>query len=78
MSRHAILVEASEYPIVLERSRTGFGAYAPDLPGCVAVGSTEAETLRLMAGAVEVHLAAMRRDGDPIPRPRQSRRAIAV
>jgi predicted RNase H-like HicB family nuclease len=57
------------YPVVVERSDTGFGAYAPDLPGCVATGATVAETLERMAGAIALHLAGMREDGEPIPEP---------
>lgn len=57
------------YPVVLERSRTGFGAYAPDLPGCVATGATAAATLERMAGAIALHLQGMREDGEPVPEP---------
>lgn len=57
------------YPVVLERSRTGFGAYAPDLPGCVATGPTVAVTLERMAEAIAAHVAGMWEDGEPIPEP---------
>jgi predicted RNase H-like HicB family nuclease len=57
------------YPVVLERSLTGFGAYAPDLPGCVATGATIAETLERMGHAIAAHLEGMRQDREPIPEP---------
>ncbi|MGC8474033.1 MAG: type II toxin-antitoxin system HicB family antitoxin [Candidatus Dormibacteria bacterium] len=57
------------YPVVVERSETGFGAYAPDLPGCVATGRTIAETLERMAVAIAAHLEGMGEDGEPIPEP---------
>ncbi|MEP7353608.1 MAG: type II toxin-antitoxin system HicB family antitoxin [Acidobacteriota bacterium] len=47
----------------------GFGAYAPDIPGCVSTGRTLEETRQRMAKAMEMHLSAMREDGDPIPVP---------
>ena len=53
--------------IVVEKSDNGFGAFAPDLPGCVAVGSTREETERLMREAIELHIEAMVKDGQPVP-----------
>lgn len=58
-----------KYLIIYEKSSTGYGAYAPDLPGCIAVGRTLKETKELMRGAIAMHLKAMREDGDPIPEP---------
>ena len=59
----------SKYVVLFEESNTGYGAYAPDLPGCVATGSTLDETRQRMAKAIEMHLSAMRQDGDQIPLP---------
>lgn len=50
-------------------TRTGFSAHVPDLPGCIAAGRTLGETKRLMAKAIEMHIALMREDGDEIPEP---------
>ena len=58
-----------KYAVVYERTSTGFSAYVPDLPGCVAAGKTLAETEKLIREAVELHLQGMREDGDPIPQP---------
>ena len=58
-----------KYAVVIETSETGYGAYVPDLPGCVAVGETFAETERLIREAVEFHLEALREDGVPVPTP---------
>jgi predicted RNase H-like HicB family nuclease len=57
------------YAIVIEKSETGYGAYVPDLPGCVAVGETLEETERLIREAVEFHLEGMRDDGILPPEP---------
>lgn len=59
-----------QYAVVIERGESSFGAYVPDLPGCVAVGETEAEARRLIREAIEFHLDGMREDGDPVPTPR--------
>ena len=59
----------NKFLVIFERSTTGYGAYAPDLPGCVATGRTLEETRQRMAKAIQMHLAAMREDGDQIPAP---------
>jgi predicted RNase H-like HicB family nuclease len=59
----------NKFLVIYEKSTTGYGAYAPDLPGCVATGRTLDETRQRMAKAMEMHLSAMREDGDPIPEP---------
>ena len=53
--------------ILVEKAEDGFGAYAPDLPGCVAMGATREETERLMREAIEMHVGAMIKDGQPVP-----------
>ena len=57
------------YAIVIEKSERNYGAWAPDLPGCVAVGDSVEEVEQLMREAIELHLAGMREDGEPIPPP---------
>jgi predicted RNase H-like HicB family nuclease len=57
------------YAIVIEKSANGFGAYVPDLPGCVALGDTVQETEGLIREAIALHLAAMRKEGQQIPEP---------
>lgn len=59
----------TKYLVLYEKSSTGYGAYAPDLPGCVATGHTLEETRARMSKAMELHLAAMREDGEAIPAP---------
>ena len=57
------------YAVVIEKSDTGYGAYVPDLAGCVAVGETVDETSRLIKEAIEFHLEGMREDGLAAPAP---------
>lgn len=62
-------MNAMRYAIVIEKSENNYGAWAPDLPGCVAVGDSVEEVERLMREAIEFHIEGMREDGDPIPPP---------
>jgi len=57
-----------KYAIVIEDAGANFSAYVPDLPGCVATGSTLEETERAIREAVEFHLDGLRSDNLPIPR----------
>ena len=66
------------YVVILEQGENGVGAYVPDLPGCVAVGETKEEALRLIQEAVELHLEGMREDGLPIPEPSSSSEYVEV
>ena len=53
--------------VLIEKGETSFGAYSPDVPGCVAVGDGEEEVLQLMEEALQAHLELMAQDGDPLP-----------
>jgi predicted RNase H-like HicB family nuclease len=55
------------FAVVIEKSENGFGAYVPDLPGCIAVGETINETATLIKEAISFHLEGMREDGQPLP-----------
>jgi predicted RNase H-like HicB family nuclease len=57
------------YAVVIEKSETGYGAYVPDLPGCVAVGETEEEVSKLIREAIEFHIEGLRLAGAPVPEP---------
>lgn len=58
-----------KYLIVIEPTQTGFSAYSPDLPGCVATGKTEEEVEREMREAMTFHVEGLRLEGYPIPEP---------
>ncbi len=57
------------YMVVIERGDDSWGIHVPDLPGCVAVGETREEALRLIREAIEFHIDGLRQDGAPIPTP---------
>lgn len=58
-----------QYLVVVEKGNTGYGAYVPDLPGCVAVAETRREVLKLIREAIALHIEALRQAGEPIPSP---------
>ncbi|HEX4750034.1 MAG TPA: type II toxin-antitoxin system HicB family antitoxin [Bryobacteraceae bacterium] len=59
----------NKYAVVIERGSTSYGAYVPDLPGCIAVGKTKAEVERLIAEAISLHIESLVEHGDPVPPP---------
>jgi len=66
------------YLVVFEKSPTGYGAYLPDLPGCVAVARTFKEVRKLIGKAVEMQVESMREHGEPIPEPTTLADSITV
>lgn len=67
-----------EFVVILEKGQGSIGAYVPDLPGCVAMGETREEALRLIREAIDIHLDGMRQDGLPIPEPSSTSELIRV
>jgi predicted RNase H-like HicB family nuclease len=58
------------YTIILEKAADGgYGAYVPDLPGCVGMGATKEEVLENIAEAIELHIEGMKAEGLTIPPP---------
>lgn len=66
------------YMVVVEEGPASFGAYVPDLPGCVAVGESRVEVLQLIQEAIEFHLEGLREDGEAIPHPHSSSEFVEV
>ncbi|HUF31437.1 MAG TPA: type II toxin-antitoxin system HicB family antitoxin [Gemmatimonadaceae bacterium] len=60
----------SRYLIVIEQTRTGFSAFSPDLPGCVATGASRSEVERNMREAIAFHVEGLKLDGIDVPEPR--------
>ena len=57
------------YAVVIEKAESNYSAYVPDLPGCVATGTSQSEVEASIREAIEFHLAGLREDGSPIPPP---------
>jgi len=67
-----------KYAVVIEKGETSFGAYVPDLPGCVAVGETREEAMTLIREAIEFHLESMKEDGEGTPEPHSETEYVEV
>jgi predicted RNase H-like HicB family nuclease len=66
------------YTVIIEKGPDSFGAYVPDLPGCVAAAETRAEVESLIRQAIAVHLEGMRREGMDVPEPASEAEEIEV
>ena len=58
-----------QYLVIIEKGPSSFGAYVPDLPGCIAVGETRTEVARLIHEAMEFHVQGLIEGGQPVPPP---------
>jgi predicted RNase H-like HicB family nuclease len=58
-----------KYAVVIEQTSTGYSAFVPDLPGCVATGATPEETEGAIADAIRFHIEGLQADGEPVPPP---------
>lgn len=67
-----------EYVVIVEQGETSFGAYVPDLPGCVAVGESRDEAIQLIREAIEMHIESLRENGESVPPPHSFVERIAV
>ncbi len=66
------------YMVVIEEGENSFGAYVPDLPGCVAVAESEEEVKKLIQEAIELHLEDLRDSGAETPKPLSKSEYIEV
>ena len=64
--------------VVIEKDESSYGAYVPDLPGCIAVGETHAETSRLIHKAIEFHVAGLFEDSQSVPPPASQAELVNV
>lgn len=67
-----------QYLVVIERSSSSYGAYVPDLPGCVAVGESQAEVEALIREAIEIHIEGLREHGEVIPEPTSTSQLVTI
>ena len=58
-----------EYVVVYEKSGTGWAAYVPDLPGCIATARTRKQVEKLIQEGIQIYLEETRESGEPIPKP---------
>ena len=67
-----------QYLVVVEKSENGYGAYVPDLPGCVAMAETREETVSLIQEAIEFHINGLKRSGESVPEPKSQGELVDV
>jgi predicted RNase H-like HicB family nuclease len=67
-----------EYLVVVEKGKSSYGAYVPDLPGCVAAAETRREVLKLIREAIALHIEALRAAGQSIPVPASKSEVVKV
>ena len=61
-----------QYKVVIEKGPTSYGAYVPELPGCVAAGETREEVSNLIREAIQIYIEELERNGLPVPQPSSS------
>ena len=59
--------QPEQFAVIIEKGETSYGAYVPELPGCIAVGETPQEVGQLMYEAIRRHLELLRETGEPYP-----------
>ena len=58
-----------KYTVIYEKSSTGYDAYVPDLPGCVATARTLEKTRKLIREAIAFHIESLKQHGERVPEP---------
>lgn len=67
-----------KYMVVVEEGSSSWGAYVPDLPGCVAAGESKDEVLLLIREAIEFHLDGLKESGESFPPPHSSSELVEI
>jgi len=68
----------TEYAVIIERGDRTFGAWVPDLPGCIAAGKSGAEVESRIREAIAFHIEGLRAAGEPVPEPVSRVTTVAV
>ena len=71
-------MNSMQYLVIVEKSENGFGAYVPDLPGCVASAETRKEVVTLIQEAIEFHIEGLKNSGEAVPRPKSQGELVDV
>ena len=67
-----------EFLVIVEKGTSSYGAYVPDLPGCVAVGESRRRVMTLIRKGIPLHIKAMRESGEPIPTPTSKSEIVKI
>jgi predicted RNase H-like HicB family nuclease len=66
------------YAIVVEKTKDGYGAYVPDLPGCAATAETESEVIAAIREGIEIYIQELKARGERVPKPVSKRTEVEV
>jgi len=67
-----------EYVVIYEPAESNWGAYSPDVPGCIATGKTLDDVRKMFQEALEFHLDGLKKEGLPIPEAQTEVGRVAV
>ena len=67
-----------QYTVIVEKGATSWGAYVPDLPGCIAAGETREEVLQLIREAITFHVEGLIEQGEPVPEPHSFSESVEI
>lgn len=67
-----------EFLVIVEKGKSSYGAYVPDLPGCVAVGESRRRVMKLIRKGIPLHIRAIREAGEPVPAPSTKSEIVKV
>jgi len=67
-----------QYLVVVEEGESGYGAYVPDLPGCIAAAESREEVVRLVREAIAFHIEGLQERGEPIPPPTSTGEVVDI
>ena len=70
--------EILRYVVVFKKSIHGYGAYVPDLPGCVTVGDSLKEARSNIREAIAAHIDIMRARGEAVIPPTSLTETIEI
>ncbi|MBM5796905.1 MAG: type II toxin-antitoxin system HicB family antitoxin [Cyanobacteria bacterium K_Offshore_0m_m2_072] len=69
---------SQSFAVVIEEAGGNFSAHVPDLPGCVATGSTRNQVLERIREAIALHLDGLAQDAQPTPSQRTSVATVLI
>ena len=67
-----------KYLVVFEKTKSGYSAFVPDLPGCISTGRTRKDIEKNIQEAIEFHVEGLKLDGEKIPEPSDNYAFIKV
>ncbi len=68
----------TKYVIIVEKAGNNYSAFCPDLPGCIATGSTVDETVEMMKEAIKLHIEELKKEGLELPEPTTTAVSVEV